>query len=402
MSREPIKILHTADFHLGARMGSIVPPSVEDSRREDFYRNMFYIADYAVKNKVDIVIISGDIFNRPDPAGKDFVAFSEFVGKIVSSGIYVVVIAGNHDKPKTTGARNPLEGLQKANLPYFWYFKHTPDEPLVLSIRGRKIGIAAIPYIDPKIVKLEIEISYENLIKRLVGRFVEKLRGINVDYKILMAHLLLAEAKFAEIFPIYSTEPRISRRTLQEEFFDYIALGHIHRPQKIGEKIYYSGSIEKIAFDEAPEQKSFYIIELSDGEVSVERVPLKCRPMIVQQLELLNASRSDFIRSIHALSGIPVGALLKLIIRSDEETLRSIVDKYWPEAQEILFKEKKIVGYCLKKIKIGAATSKPISPEIRGVRQKVLEYIDRLQASSKVKERAKEIAKNIMDEVGLP
>ena len=395
-----IRILHTADFHLGIKMGSIVPPSVEELRREDFYKNMFFIAEYAIRNNADIVLISGDVFNRPDPAGRDFVAFSEFVGKLVGAGIYVVVIAGNHDKPKTTRARNPMEGLQKANLPYFWYFQSTPKDPLVLEIRGRRVGIAVIPYIDPQVIKLE-GIPYEGLVRDLVNGFVEKLEHMDVDYRIFMAHILLAEARFSEIFPLYSSEPRISRSVLREEFFDYVALGHVHRPQKVGEKIYYAGSIERIAFDEAAEQKSFYFIEIDDGEISVRKIPLECRPMVVQKLELSHISRNDFLRSIHALSGIPPNALLRLIIDADEETMRSVIDKYWPEAQEILFREKRVVGYSLKKNKISATSTGRSSPRVGKLRQRIIEYIDSLRAPQRVKERAKEIARKVMDEVGI-
>ncbi|MCR8487185.1 MAG: exonuclease SbcCD subunit D [Crenarchaeota archaeon] len=397
-----MKILHTADFHLGARIINFLPPSANEKRREDFYKNMFSIAEYAIKNKIDIVLISGDIFNRPDPASRDFVEFSKFVGELTGAGIKVVVIAGNHDVPKTSGARSTIESLTEAKLPNFYYFKLIPKEPLVIDANGReKVGIVPIPYINPRYAQ-EVGEEYSSLIGHYIRDLVERPIMKNVDYKILMAHLTISEAKFTKIPIVYSdpNEPKVKREDLHEKHFDYIALGHVHQPQEIGEKIYYAGSIERIDFSEEGEQKSFYVINLEKGNFSVEKVDLYCRPMKKERLEYDGSSKDEFLRILRGLS-LTQGALVKLIVSASETTFRNVISRSLSDVQRILLNEKKILGYIIKEEKKQAAHPTYIPAEISDLRRKILEYIDKLPEPPEVKERAKEIAKTIMDEVGL-
>lgn len=394
-----MKILHTADFHLGAKTGNISPHSADEKRREDFYNNMHRIAEYAIRNKIDIVLISGDIFCRPDPSGRDFVEFSKFVGNLTSAGIKVVAIAGNHDMPKTPRTRNPVEGLEKARLPNFHYFHVIQSEPLILEVGGKEIGIAPIPYIDPRRVE-DLNEPYDSVIEHCVKKFAEHQSMMNADYKILMAHLMLAEARFAKIPIIYASEPRVRRESLCENLFDYVALGHVHSPQKIGDRIYYAGSIERIDFSEEEEQKSFYVVTLEDDDVAVDKVNLNCRPMVTREIEYEGINKNEFFEILRGLI-LPEGALLKLVIRTNEATIKNVIDKHMQELQRVLLSEKKILGYVMKLEKKQRSPAVQISAEISNLRQRILEYIDRLPEPQKVRERAKEIAKMLLDEVGL-
>ena len=399
-SDRTIRIIHTADFHLGNRFSKLKGNNVEEQRREDMYRNMDYIARFAVDNKVDIVLISGDIFHRPNPGTIDFVKFSEFVGKLVKNNIYVVAIAGNHDRPKTRDAKNPIEGLVVAHVPNFIYISRLPEKPIVLKIKDKKIGIVAIPYIDPRVLEMSgIDISYEKYIESKIEALNKRLDQDKPDVRILMLHIMLREADLTKIKSLYVKEKKIPYNSLHEKYFDYVALGHVHKPQKIGERIYYSGSIERMAFDEEHEEKSFNLIEIGpDGRISIQTKKLTCRPMLSKRLKIEETTISGFIDMIRGME-IPEGALLKINIDASREFL-SQLDKYETKIRDILLNEKKVLGFDIERKPREIHTSMEIDTrEEIDIKSEIINYIDSLRIDTKIKERAKELAHEIIMEV---
>lgn len=403
-ARKVVRIIHTADFHLGVTFRHIIGSQVTEKRREDFNKNIKYIVDTAIKRKVDLFLISGDVFHRSDPSPRDFVEFAKYVGKLAEAGIHVVVIAGNHDKPKIAGAQNPLQGLIEARAPFFHYIQTLPKRPVILNVKNTRIGIVPIPYIDPRLVKMMPAVGYEEFIKEKIGELKDNPVLKDTDYNILMAHLMLSGAEVTDIFPGYMEEPRVGRKCLYEDFFDYIALGHVHKPQKVSKNIYYPGSIERTSFAEEKEEKAFLYIELSPSETSIEFLPLSCRPMVSQKIIIREASNplQVLLHSIK-MSNIKPGALLKLIIEANIDSWKKIEEK-WTTIEDELINNIRILGYSVVKniYDIPIISRKLVEPQKIPLRKRVLEYIDSLLVDDKIKERAKELAERLMDEVGMP
>ncbi len=397
-----LRIIHVADFHLGNRFVGLEGENVEEQRRADMFRNLDIIASHAVEKNVDLVLISGDIFHKPTPSPIDFVKFSEFVGRLVRNNIYVVAIAGNHDKPKIANMSTPIEGLIRAGVPRFYFFRTIPESPLMLDINGKKTCIVPIPYVDPNVLRASgIGLSYERFLEREILRLRRKAERMDPQYKILMAHVMLSEAKVTKIPSLYIREVKIGSSALREEFFDYVALGHVHRPQRIGERIFYSGSIERMAFDEEHEKKSFIIAELSEGKANVSMVELPCRPMLTKRLRIETGSISEFIEIIRGLEGIEPGSLLRLII-TVRRTTWSTLEKAHPKVREILLLEKKVLGFVIKNSYVDEKAPTILYREARlNLRAEILRFIDSLRIEENVKKRAKMLAEEIMDEVGI-
>ncbi len=397
-----LKIVHTADFHLGNRFVGLEGNKVEEIRREDMYRNLDIIANYCIRNHIDLVLISGDIFHRSNPNPRDFVRFSSFIGKLTGNGTYVVIIAGNHDKPKISGAKNPLEGLVEAGVPRLYYFQQVPNEPLILRIKDKFIGIAPIPYIDPTVLKAyDIQMSYEKYMEKWITYFRDKMSELNLDFRILMAHVMLREADLTKIPSLYAEEPKIGYGSLHEDSFDYVALGHVHKPQQIGRRTYYCGSIERMAFDEENEKKGFYYLELTGDGVHSELVELPCRPMVTRKLKIESMSRDEIINTFRRMQDIPKNCILRLIIEADRE-MWSLIDELRVRIRDILLTGLGVLGYSLRRSIIDIHT--PINIELDtefSIRKRVLEYIESFKVDPELKIRAKELAISIMDEVML-
>ncbi len=399
-TQKSFKIIHTADLHLGATATlNMFGPNIDEIRRKDFHDNLTRIVNEALKEKIDLFLICGDTFHRSDPSPRDFVEFSEQIGRLTEAGIKIVIIAGNHDKPKVKGGQNPLRGLVEAKHPNLYYVQNVINEPIIINCKEATIGIVPIPYIDPRIVNYVKE-DYEKILREKIIQILEHPNMKNVDYKILMAHLIILGTIYKPIFYWLKDEPLVRLNNLMEEEFDYIALGHIHTPQHISKNVYYSGSIERINFLEEDEDKSFIFLELTNDDIKVEFKSLPCRPMKTFKFSISsNINPTEILIEAIKKSKIELGMLLRLIIEVDQATLFNInMDKI----SKALIQEIKVAGYKIDTeiIKNGKKLKVPYE-EREPLRTQILNFIQALNINEKVKNRAKELAEKIMDEVGL-
>jgi len=363
-----IKGIHIADLHLGTSFRYLTGQGIEELRRNDFVSNFNVAIDEALKRGVDLFIIAGDVFHRAEPTAKDFIAFTHGLGRLINNGIDVVVIAGNHDKPKSSKAKTLLEGLQALGLPKFHYIHTVSREPkpLIIEKGGVKVGIAPLPYVDPRLVK-DFDVPYQAFIRDKVGKLKDHPAISDADFKVLVAHLMIDKAKYLEIFPYFKEEPKVSLSDIHEGFFDYIALGHIHTPQKVGSRAYYSGSIERINFAEKDEDKGFIYFELGrDGGLYVEEIRLKCRPMKELSVNIEGTPNPltallDVIRS----EVFEKGSLLKLKVIGEPEgikTIKSSIDKVGNALMN-----KGIAGFYIDFITLGRELTPPPPPGGEGI-----------------------------------
>ena len=406
-SFKALKIIHTADFHIGIPFKGIIGQRIDEVRREDFRANVHTIFDEAIRRQADLLLISGDVFHRSDPSNKDFVFFAKEVGRVTNYGIHIIVIAGNHDKPKTTGAKNPLEALVRARAPYFHYIQSLPKEPLLIATKsGKKVAVVPIPYIDPRLVQelTDCEISYDRYISHKISQLLSDEKIEHADYSILMAHLTIAGAQVKNIWTTYISEPKVGRQALYEPSFDYIALGHVHTPQKISEKAYYPGSIERVDFSEVDEEKSFLYVTLDDSGLHIEKIKLSCRPMIsTHKIVIKNViDPLEIIIGTLQKMNIPPESIIKLSLETDDLSWRKF-EMQRRRIEQYLFEHCKILGYVLhrEKIKEGypSIELKPIAS--LSLRKSILEYIKKLRIDEETKKRALKLAEKLMNEVNI-
>lgn len=403
-----LKIIHTADFHLGLRFRNIIGSNVQEERRKDFEKNIERIFNEAIKRHVDLVLISGDIFHRSDPSSKDLLFLAKQIGRAIANGIIVIAIAGNHDRPKVAGATNPLEAFVAARVPNFYFFQKLPDEPLIIHIKEKdlKVGIVPIPFIDPRLIRIATKetMSYDKFMYDRIRLLSSSNKLEDVDVRILMGHLTLSGAKIKEIWGIQINEPSVSLQTIHPEKFDYIALGHIHTFQSFNEKIFYPGSIERVDFSEADEEKKFIYAEMSDGELKIEAIKLECRPMIsTNKISISGATNPiELLRKNLEAMPIPQGSIIRLEIETDADAWR-LFEKHRQNIENFLFESKRILGYILKKDVVGRAVAIDLKKDRPlPLRKIILDYIEKLAyKDEKLKKRVIELAEKLLDEVGV-
>jgi exonuclease SbcD len=262
-----MKIIHTSDWHLGHRL-------YEQSQQEEQLKFLIWLKEYINQQKIDILLISGDIFDTGVPSAQSQKMYYDFLVSLQQSSCqHIIITGGNHDAPGTLNA--PKELLNALSIQVMGRAaENIKDEIFELTVNDEAIIIAAVPYLrDQDIRRAVAGESFEELGDRYktalinhyndVAEYSKKLQQTQVPI-IGMGHLFTISGKTSE------SEQSIYIGNLGDigaddfpKIFDYIALGHLHRPQKVGKyaHIRYSGSPIALSFSEINYSKKMVVIE---------------------------------------------------------------------------------------------------------------------------------------------
>ncbi len=246
---EKIRIVHSADWHLGVMSGPRVAnelplmfKSVLDAANE--------LANFVEENNVDLVILSGDILNRGNPAPLVLNSLSEILKKIIDTGAKVVFLIGNHEVPGW--GEHPLKIYEILGIEDII----VADDATVynLELKNTEMQIATIPY------NTLHNIQFEDIVAELS----KEINPLNPS--ILVTHIFVRNARLSgsdHKLSLYEYEPQTYPDIFLKLPFDYVALGHIHKYQKILARpiVIYPGSIQRMNFSEAMDEKGFIYAE---------------------------------------------------------------------------------------------------------------------------------------------
>lgn len=265
-----MKLFHISDLHLGKCLRGV--SFIEDQK---YILNS--ILELADSRQPDCLIIAGDVYDRSIPSAEASELLDNFLTELSSRKLPVVVTSGNHDSAERLSfGRSFMSGGGVYLSPVF----DGTMEKLVLKDEYGKVNIYMLPFIKPVHVRrffpeAEIE-SYTEAVKYVIEN-----AGVDFESRnVIVAHQFVVsggecpERSDSEIQQIGGID---SVDISAFDGFDYTALGHIHRPQKIGrENVRYSGTPLKYSFSEAGHSKSIAEIELGEkGNVSVTLLPLE-------------------------------------------------------------------------------------------------------------------------------
>ncbi|MCB1917992.1 MAG: exonuclease SbcCD subunit D [Rhodocyclaceae bacterium] len=263
-----MKLLHTADWHLGRYLHG-------RSLIEDQAHVLDQLVALARECAVDVVLVAGDVFDRSVPPAEAVALLDDVLSRLVADcGIPVVAIAGNHDSAERIGFGGRVSERQGLVL------RGTLDrlEPLVLADAHGEVAIHPLPYADPVMVRaLPGNDQAGDHQQAMTGLLDDLRRGFVAGRRnVLVAHAFVAGGAESESERPLSVGG--SGQVAADSFagFDYVALGHLHRPQSIaGGRIHYAGSLLKYSFNEAAHDKSVSLVDIAaDGAVTIERVAL--------------------------------------------------------------------------------------------------------------------------------
>ncbi|MBC8580802.1 MAG: exonuclease SbcCD subunit D [Zhenhengia sp.] len=264
-----MKILHTSDWHLGRTLHGY-------SLIEDQAYMLDQLIEYMIQEKIELLIIAGDVYDKSLPNEEAVALFNQFISQVIGRlEIPTVIIAGNHDSNTRIHFGSELFASK-----HLYIVGECEKGYQQVTIEGSEtIDVYLIPYMEPAYVR---EIAGDETIKRhddamrYLTRQIEKEK--NDRATLLVVHAFVAGGDLSD------SERRLCAVGTAEMVgadcfkpFTYTALGHLHKPQAIGsEHIRYSGSLLKYSISEANQPKCFVKLEIVDGQLTtLEEVSLK-------------------------------------------------------------------------------------------------------------------------------
>jgi exonuclease SbcD len=270
-----MRLLHTSDWHLGRSLHGTDLLAEQETV-------LAQLAEIVRAERVDAVLVAGDVYDRAVPSADATAVLDRALTRLRGAGAQVVLTPGNHDSARRLGFGS---GLFAAAGVHVRADTTRLDEPVLLADRHGEVAVYGIPYLEPEVARHELAMPEARGHEAVLRAAMERIRsdlflrpGVR---SVVLAHAFVGGA-----------EPSESERDIcvggvdrvPEAVFDgvdYVALGHLHRPQSLTDRMRYSGSPLPYSFAEAGHGKQVWLVDLdARGVCGVRSVPLSVpRPL---------------------------------------------------------------------------------------------------------------------------
>lgn len=325
-----MKILHTSDWHIGRLLYG-------RKRYDEFSAFLKWLLALIESENVDILLVSGDVFDTTTPSNRSQALYYKFLRKVSRTCCrHVVIIAGNHDSPSFLNA--PRELLLAINIHVRGSITENPEDEVIVLKGPSNIPeaiIVAVPYLRDR------DIRFATIGERLEDKSVKLVKGVQNHYAevchiareqqkkcdhipiIGMGHLFTTGGKTIDddgVRELYVGSLAHVGKEIFPEDMDYLALGHLHIPQRVGktEHIRYAGSPIPMGYGEAKQEKSVVIVEFKTAKnknshdktdpLDITQHTIPC----FQALERISGSTDDILQRISELTSQDSNAWLEI------------------------------------------------------------------------------------------
>jgi exonuclease SbcD len=267
-----VRFIHTADWHLGRLLHGL-------HLTEDQSHVLEQLIALVREAKPDALIVAGDIYDRAVPPPDAVELLDHVLSEVVlGAGVPVVLIAGNHDSPERLGFASRI--LTERGLHLFGAPAH-PCGHVGFNDEHGPVHVYALPYADPPVVRECLAAPELTTHQDAMDACVGRIRNAHPagERSVVVGHAFVAGGEGCESERALTVGGSGQVDAAAFAGFDYVALGHLHRPQSLAEgKVRYSGSLLKYSFSEAAHTKGVHVVEMGPGRACrVEDVPLTPR-----------------------------------------------------------------------------------------------------------------------------
>jgi exonuclease SbcD len=310
-----MRFLHTSDWHLGRSLHRA-------DLREAQERFLGHLVETAREQKVNAVLVAGDVYDRAIPPLDAVRLFEDALGQLRDTGARVIVISGNHDSARRLGFGAKL--IDKAGV----HLRTSLDSiatPVLLADDHGPVAVYGIPYTEPALglplladeeaanVPAGTRVatsagyperpSHQAVLREATARIAKDAATRGLTRTVVLAHAWVIGGEASDSERDIRTERdggdgRVGGigdvSVSVFDGFSYVALGHLHGQQKLASHVRYSGSPLPYSFSEARHQKGTWLVELGDaGQPSAERVPAP----VYKRLSVLRGRLDDLLTS---------------------------------------------------------------------------------------------------------
>ena len=329
-----MRLLHFADAHIDmANYGRHDAVTGLPLRVLDFLKSLDTIVDTAISERVDMVIFAGDAYKDRSPAPTFQREWGRRIIRLSQAKIPTLLLVGNHDLSPALGRAHAIHEFDTLQVPYI---KVLP-EPHIYSpvdLWGLQVQVIALPWISRSglmaamdtnaLDQADVFLKIEERIRGLVEGMLEE-ADTHLP-TILTAHASVQGATFgSERMVMLGSDLVLPTSLVRDPRLDYVALGHIHKSQDLNEgghpPVIYPGSIERVDFGEAADDRYFVIADVSKGHTDVEWRKLDGARRFIDRRVILQADQDVMGTLLDALPrpGELEGAIIKLTIEYPRE-----------------------------------------------------------------------------------
>ena len=343
-----MKLLHFADAHIDmANYGRHDPQTGLPVRVLDFLKSLDTIVDAAISEHVDMVIFAGDAYKDRSPAPTFQREWGKRIIRLSQAKIPTLLLVGNHDLSPAMGRAHAIQEFDTLQVP----FVRVLQKPEFLSseaLWGLPVQLIAMPWITRSGLMANLEMSgvepgevFSNLETRISSLVEGWLSEADSSLPlILTAHASVEGATFgAERLVMLGSDLVLPTSLVKDTRFDYVAMGHIHKPQDVNKghhpPVIYPGSIERIDFGEAHDDKFYIIAEVSRGATEVQWRKIDgTRPFIERWARLESMENvTEYLTSVLPSVDQMTDAVIKLTVE-------------YPRELDVLIDEVALRRYC--------------------------------------------------------
>ena len=267
-----MKFIHTADLHIGK---TVCEHSMLDEQRHILAR----ILEAVDSEKPDAVLIAGDVYDKPVPSAEAVAVLDDFLVELAARKVRTFVLSGNHDSAERIAFGGRLMEKSGVHVSQVYDGKFVP---VTLSDSEGEVDVWMLPFVRPVTVRANLVTDEErDAVKDYTSAVKAALAQMHFTpgrRNVLLAHQFVTGAERSESEENVGGLDNVDATVFAA--FDYVALGHIHKPQNVlkGDdgtvRARYSGTPLKYSLSEAPHKKSLTVVELGAGQSVLREIPL--------------------------------------------------------------------------------------------------------------------------------
>ncbi len=285
------------------------------------------MVDYALKNNIDLVLFCGDAYKTREPSQTQQREFAKRINRLSVAGIPTFLLVGNHDLPNAIGRATTTEIFDTLTVKNV-YVSSRPDVYRIPT-RSGAIQIASLPWLRRSALLSKEEtrnLSFDQVKQRLQQVLTDVIAAISSRLdptlpSILAAHVWVVGAEVgSERLTTIGQEHTLLLSNVALPAFDYVALGHFHKHQVLSTDppAVYSGSLERLDFSEAEDEKGFCTVEIADSSSGKRRVAFDFHPVIGRRFITISVA-------LDAPDATPTATVLKAIAEQGDRVRDAIV-----------------------------------------------------------------------------
>jgi len=275
-----VRFIHTSDWHLGRSFHRV---GLLDAQA----RYLDHLVDVVKSEGVDAVLVSGDVYDRALPAPDTVELLSAAVTRLIDVGAVVVLSSGNHDSAIRLGFASDL--LARAGLHI-----RTSLDSVGMPVMIKDVDVYPLPYLEPS-VAADVMGALERTHAAVLRAAMDRVRAQALSRPgcaVVMAHAFVTGGATSEserdisVGGVCAVHPEVFAEA------DYVALGHLHGPQRISETVRYSGSPIALSFSEAGHHKGSVLVDVSAGALKTRSIPAP----FTKSLAILRGDLEELLR----------------------------------------------------------------------------------------------------------